>query len=83
MPFWDPQMADSVVPQDHCGTSTPGWLNGSHPEVVGQNVIQQVCFNYWHDTCWENTNVEIKNCGGFYIYKLEVVPFCDYKYCGQ
>ena len=77
------QMADSVVPKYHCGTHASGWLNGAHPAGLGENVIRKVCFNYSSNSCYWNTNVEIKNCGGFYLYKLKPTPFCQLKYCGQ
>ena len=77
------QMADSIVPKNHCGTSATGWLNGAHPAVLGENVIRQVCFNWAGNSCNWNTNVEIKNCGGFYLYKLKAIPNCNLKYCGQ
>ena len=76
------QMADSVVPDYHCGTYASGWLNGTHPAVLGENVIRQVCFSYDGD-CWRSTDVEIKNCGLYYLYKLKRTPSCSYKYCGQ
>ena len=77
------QLADSIVPERHCGTHATGWLNGTHPAVLGENVIRQVCFNWVSNSCWINTNVEIKNCGGFYLYKLKATPGCALKYCGQ
>ena len=76
------QLADSIVPKNHCGTHATGWLNGTHPAVLGENVIRQVCFN-WNKSCDWNTNVEIKNCGGYYLYKLKVTPSCSLKFCGQ
>ena len=77
------QMADSIVPKHHCGTYATGWLNGAHPAVLGENVIRQVCFNWDSNSCYWNTNVEIKNCGRFYLYKLKATPSCSLKYCGQ
>ena len=76
------QMANSIVPENHCGTNAAGWLNGTHPAVLGENVIRQVCFSYDGD-CWRSTDVEIKNCGLYYLYKLKATPGCQYKYCGQ
>ena len=77
------QMANSVVPKRHCGASATGWLNGAHPAGLGENVIRQVCFNWNSNSCYRNTDVEIKNCGGFYLYKLKPTPGCSLKYCGQ
>ena len=77
------QMADSSPYTFSCGTYAPGWLNGTHPAVVGQNVTQQVCFNGSGNSCYYNIDVEIKNCGGYYLYKLKGVPDSSLKYCGQ
>ena len=78
------QMADSIVPKSHCGTYATGWLNGAHPAVLGENVRRQVCFNWASNSCNWNTIVEIKNCGGFYLYKLKATPGNgNLKYCGQ
>ena len=77
------QLADSIVPVRHCGTHATGWLNGAHPSVLGENVIRQVCFNYGGKSCRWNTDVEIKKCGGYYLYKLKATPHCSLKYCGQ
>ena len=77
------QLADSIVPQNHCGTSATGWLNGEHPQTLGGNVTREVCFNYAGNSCWQRTDVEIKKCFGFFLYKFKSVPRCGLKYCGQ
>ena len=77
------QLADSIVPTSHCGTHATGWLNGAHPVFLGENVTRQVCFHWGSDSCFIITDVEIKQCGGFYIYKFKAVPICALKYCGQ
>ena len=77
------QMADSIVPKKHCGADATGWLNGTHPAGLGESVIRHVCFTWVSSSCQYNTDVEIKNCGGFYLYKLKPTPSCNQKYCGQ
>jgi len=77
------QLADSIVPKSHCGAGGTGWLNGAHPVVLGENVIRKVCFSWIGTSCTWNANVEIKNCGGYYLYKFKETPVCDLKYCGQ
>ena len=67
----------------YCGTAASGWLNGAHPTTLGENVIRTVCFSYDGNSCWQSTNVEIKMCSGFYLYKFKNTPACEYKYCGQ
>ena len=75
------QLADSVVPRRHCGTMATGWLN--HPTTLGEKVIGNVCFSYVDGSCWKNTDVEIRKCDGFYLYKFKETPGCNLKYCGQ
>ena len=85
------QLADSIVPHSHCGTSATGWLNGTHPTNLGENVIRNVCFSYVDSPsleinyCWKNIDVEIRKCEGFFLYKFKEVPGsqCNSKYCGQ
>ena len=36
------RMADKCVPQFHCGTDAPGWLNGTHPTVAEGVVTRTV-----------------------------------------
>ena len=77
------QLASSVVPIYHCGTSATGWLNGTHPAVLGENTTQQICFHWNSDSCYWDTDVEIMNCGGYYLYKMKATPVCSLKYCAQ
>ena len=77
------QLADSIVPPNHCGTLATGWLNGEHPQTLEENVTREVCFNFAGNSCWRRTAVEIKKCAGFFLYKFKFVPRCDLKYCGQ
>ena len=67
----------------HCGSATSGWLDGAHPTTYLDTVIRTVCFSYITNICWRSTDVEIKICSGFYLYKLKDVPACNSKYCGQ
>ena len=77
------QMAESCVNMNHCGTGAPGWLNGTHPAVLDGTVQRQVCFRYLNSCCYYSTYISVRNCGGFYVYKLERPPRCDLRYCGN
>ncbi|XP_062500677.1 collagen alpha-1(XVII) chain-like [Corticium candelabrum] len=67
----------------HCGTGGPGWLKGSHPIVIGQNVSQTVCFHYGNNCCRNQVTVQIINCGSYYVYNLPNAPACHLGYCGK
>ena len=76
-------MAESCVDSGHCGTDAPGWLNESHPAVADGVVRGKVCFAYSNSCCHYSTYIGIRNCGEFYVYKLERLPHCHLRYCGS
>ena len=77
------QMPKSCVAMYHCGTAMPGWLNGSHPAVADGAVQRTVCFNAANNCCYHSTNITVRNCGGFYVYRLKQPPTCHLRYCGN
>ena len=77
------QMLQTCPPKCHCGTHVLGWLNGSHPTVVGQTSRNTVCFHYYSFCEWQ-VPVDITNCGGFYVYHLfSKMPNCNLAYCSN
>ena len=82
------QIPETVVQQNQCGTTSPGWLNGKHPTEVGQVVNATVCFTQDNNNChlnssnWDYGVVKIKKCPTFYLYYLPEIQFCSYRYCG-
>lgn len=76
-------MADSVVPQGHCGTHAPGWLNGDHPVNTGEIVDRKVCFHWGSRDCKWEVNIKVKKCNGFFVYELKSTPTCHLRYCGN
>ena len=76
-------MPTSCVPKNRCGTHATGWLNGSHPSVEEGIVTRRVCY-HWNSNCcnWKN-DIQIQNCGAFYVYRLVKTPVCWLRYCGN
>ncbi|XP_078383523.1 uncharacterized protein LOC144666043 [Oculina patagonica] len=64
-----------------CGTLRQGWLNGAHPKVEDGEVERQLCFSF-STCCSKAVFVKVKNCGSYYVYKLDATPGCDLRYCG-
>ena len=86
------RMADNCVPEDHCGTQYPVWLNDTHPTVSEGVVTGIACYPYkyyywyWHPSsncCLWIDNIRVKNCGAFFVYELQKPPYCDSRYCGN
>ena len=65
-----------------CDTHAPGWMNGEHPTVADGKVTRQVCFRWKSNCCNWSTNIEVRNCGSYYIYNLSGTPSCFLRYCG-
>ena len=77
------KMPDSCVDPGFCGTHSPGWFQGKHPSISDGIRNGNVCFNWMGECCfWLNT-VMVKNCSGFYVYRLPPTIFCDLLYCGD
>ncbi|XP_020628523.1 pancreatic secretory granule membrane major glycoprotein GP2-like isoform X1 [Orbicella faveolata] len=76
-------MPTSCPPKFRCNTNAPGWLNGGHPTVADGKVTRQVCFHWVSKCCWKTTNIEVRNCGSFYVYRFSGTPTCNLRYCGS
>ena len=73
------QMADTCVKQRHCGARYSGWLSGGHPSVSDGAVLRKVCFTGYQGCCSCSTFISVRNCNGFYVYKLPP-PILNYYY---
>ena len=76
------KMPTACVPINRCNTRATGWLNGNHPTVADGQVTRQVCF-HWSSNCsnW-STNIQVRNCGEYFVYLLSGTPGCSLRYCG-
>ena len=75
------KMPTTRVPPYRCGTDWSGWLNGDHPTVEDGEVRRTVCFSDRSTGCTHTTDISVKNCGSYFIYKLHKI-FCSSRYCG-
>jgi len=76
------QMPEYIVDYYHCNAYAPGWLNGTHPTILGETVDRNVCFNYNGDNSFCKP-VQIKNCGAYFLYHLENIRSYVYRYCAE
>ena len=86
------RMPDKCVLMYRCGTSHPGWLNGTHPTVAEGVVTREVCYKdeYWwwwrgssSECCAHSNIIKVKNCSSYYVYELQRPPSCYFRYCGN
>ena len=77
------RMSTSCPPSYRCNTHAPGWLNGGHPTVADGRVTRQVCFHWGSNCCYHYTNINVRNCGSFYVYYFSGTGgWCHARYCG-
>ena len=60
----------SAPGEDRCGTQLTGWLDGSNPSPADGVVSRTLCYQWNGDSCYEDTTIQVVNCGGFYMYKI-------------
>ena len=75
-------MAPYCIPKKSCITHGAGWINGSHPSEAYQLVSTNACFHFQSNCCLMSSPVQIRNCHGYYVYKLQKPEKCHYRYCG-
>ena len=75
-------MPTQCVPDNRCGAVFSGWLKGGHPTLADGEVSSEVCFTRGADCCKKSINIKVKECGSYFIYKLQKPPACDLRYCG-
>ncbi|XP_073252197.1 uncharacterized protein [Porites lutea] len=77
---------------NRCNTYATGWLNGGLPNIADGQVTRQVCFYgskrrkpRENNCCEWTTNVQVRNCGSYYVYNLITTPGgeCNLRYCGN
>ena len=74
-------MPEKTVAEYHCGTHDPIWLNGRHPTVGEGNVVRQVCVNSFGFVCVDTFDINVTDCGDFYVYYLRPTYYCAIAYC--
>lgn len=66
-----------------CGANFRGWMMDKHPKVEDGRVQRRVCFSYDKRCyCEFYKNIAVRNCGGYYVYRLSPIKTCNSRYCG-
>ena len=76
------KMPTTRVPAYRRGTDWSGWLDGSHPTVEDGKVQRRVCFSGRSTSCKYIKQISVKNCGSYFIYKLQQPATCNSRFCG-
>ena len=76
------QMPEQCTRAYRCGTHRTGWLNGNHPSAADGIVSREVCYSL-SGCCMVAYYISVRNCTGFYVYRLQPTPACNFRYCGN
>ena len=74
------KMSETSIDEQQCATHAPGWLNAAHPTIEEQTIDAQVCFHWVGDTCRWSSDVQVKNCGDYFLYNFPDTPTCSLRY---
>ncbi|XP_006892717.1 PREDICTED: pancreatic secretory granule membrane major glycoprotein GP2 [Elephantulus edwardii] len=78
------RMPETCVPVYRCQTSSPMWLNGSHPFLADGIVNRTACAHWSANCCFWRQEISVKSCpGGYYVYRLDGTPVCNLRYCTE
>ena len=71
-----------------CGTYGQGYItSGTHPTMVNERSTLTVCFKNGAvcppSTCYKSIDIEVINCGSYYVYDLLSTDACAYAYCSE
>ena len=75
------KMPTMRVPAFRCDTDFSGWLDGTHPTMEDDKVYRKVCFSDRVKSCKHTKTIFVKNCGSYFIYRLNTPPGCSSRYC--
>ena len=76
------QLSTSCVPLNRCGTTFPVWMDGEYPTEDEGRVKRRVCLKDINSCCRLETVISVRKCGGFYVHKFPLPPYCPGRYCG-
>lgn len=83
LPLAGNRMASACVPTKRCGTAFTGWLSSPHPNMTDGIVSGKVCFHWSTDCCRRSQNIQVRNCGRFFVYKLATTVDCPMGFCAE
>ncbi|XP_071136701.1 uncharacterized protein [Mytilus edulis] len=77
------EMASSCPPMYSCGTESQLWMDGKSSSVSDGVVNRKVCIRDTapNDCCNVSMQIQMKNCGSFYVYNLNYTDGCNRAYC--
>jgi hypothetical protein len=77
------QIPTSSVPIYRCGTSASGWYSGAMPSGSDTTVNGTVCYTWSSNSCAYSNEIQVTNCGSYYVYNLPPPSISGLRYCTE
>jgi Notch-like protein len=77
------QIPTNPVPIYRCGTSASGWYSSGMPTVPDTTVNGTVCYTWSANNCSFSNQIQVTNCGSYYVYYLSTPPTSNLRYCTE
>ncbi|XP_061171267.1 oncoprotein-induced transcript 3 protein-like [Saccostrea echinata] len=83
-PGWyksDDPILDQCPTLNTCGAIYPVWMNDSLPNIGDLVITKKLCKTGFSDCCSKEYDIQIKNCGSFYVYCIPALDACPERIC--
>ena len=77
------RIAEEAPGVGYCGTYRSGWMQGSHPTMLLETVTRTVCFQSSRNICQWSSEIKVRNCGQYFLYRLVDTSRCNLGYCAK
>ncbi len=75
------EIPTSRVPAQQCSTNAAGWYSGVMPTAPDTTTSGTVCFTWPSGDCFYNNEIQVTNCGSYYVYYLSAPSTGGMRYC--
>ena len=58
-------------------------MKDAHPKKEDGVVKRKICFHWSGNCCRWSVDIDVRNCGSHYVYKLVKPPACYLRFCGD
>ncbi len=75
------EIPTSAVAMSQCSTSASGWYSGTMPSVPDTTESGTACFTWTQGNCAYSNQIQVTNCGSYYVYYLSAPTTGGMRYC--
>ncbi|XP_054632025.1 uncharacterized protein LOC129181213 isoform X1 [Dunckerocampus dactyliophorus] len=77
------RIPERCIEEYRCGGDTAIWMKDPHPTQWNEIVARTVYGSWWGNCSRYTTNIHVKKCSHYYVYKLVKPGLCYQAYCAE